>query len=416
VAQSLRGPSDDDEAYEAGRGEALRRLRGVAASLESRLLELLFATVDSTPTRLRVIPSYSGLLRSVPIEEPSDARPDVVLRDVALAENGTAERVLEALARRLALFLRSCLDDRTAHRVHEEDECTLVVVPSNNGGVVYFEDVAGRAAKAIAFLRRTLFPHQDESLATLLARLEVESTLRAAVARLPSTGEAARLGLAPLRIPFARLSESTVESYVKERTAAFLERVRDIVLGDWHNYTVVEQGDVLDDDPPDEQRGLSDSRRDPVVAAVLADRSNAQSSKKQQLKVSDLARSFAAAESELLEDALAAANPPAALGLYRAARQGFELYRALFLLQHDATVSAVPSMTTVFTHDCLFLANAATDFSLRVCPKLAAKFRSSSSDGGDAVALPFFSFVDQVQPLRDLAASKSPSSFCRSFS
>ena len=417
---------EDDEAFRAGRDEAKRRARAVAASLENRILELFQATIDATPNRLRIIQSFSGLLRGAPIEDSVDARPAKILEIVVPALGMAAkDRLLDTIADRMRPFFEKCLDhshfSTVSSKEYEDDSVFLEMIPIDNEKrrSVTFEEVAERIARVIFYLKRKLTNENDEILLDLFSRFGVERKLRALVERLPSSG--ATLNLAPLALPLADLSKKAVDTFVRDRADAFLEEVRSIVLGDFHNFTEVPLDDALDSDDFHEK---TTTRKDPSVAAVL--RSNT-SPTQRVLKVSDLARAFARAETALLNDALSAANPQAAQGLYRAARRGFELYRALFLLQHQATISAVPTMTTVFTNDCLFLAHTATTFSLEVCPKLASNFQNKTHmlQGDIKPAfyhseeekikihddnynnLPFFSFVDQVQPLRDLATSVS---------
>ena len=178
------------------------------------------------------------------------------------------------------------------------------------------------------------------------------------------------------------------------------------LLGEWHNYSDVVSNNARRSGARRGERERENVERGKAltfaVSQVLDDleaREAARSSDTlarvvavKTLRVSLLAQALAAHAEQVLREACAA-PPDCADALYNAVRHVFELYRALIPLEHEQTLTSAPTMASLFRNDCLFLTRTAIRFSVDYCPKLAAKHAPPQ----------FFTFVDQIVPLRELA-------------
>ncbi|KAJ8609642.1 hypothetical protein CTAYLR_006289 [Chrysophaeum taylorii] len=356
-----------------------RRKRGLAAALEVRLTDLAAAAIDITASRLVFRHRYAGLIQNAPIDDDDDddgTSLSSVLRNLGLI--GAARRFLRTLAAELEPVL-----DRAVilTDLSTPDAGELAIEPAPLEEKDAFRTRAASATVWVRFMRETL-GLDDETICYLdgWTAKRLEEVVRADASSVDRETLLA-LDVRPLALP-KRLFEEALNTYAQVRATKALDDARDLILGDWHNDSEVDADDILD-----ELEGCAGGRSG-------GDSFFSEKKKKKGMRVSVLAQEFVAQAERLLQDAVGATAPEAARALFFTTRQLFELYRALFPLAHADTIHAQARMATLFRNDCLFLIRAATRFSVRYCPEIAAR-----GSGDDAL----LTLVDQLPPLRDLA-------------
>lgn len=320
-----------------------RRRRELCGSLEARAMDLASRAVQVHSNKISLKKRTADC---------DDVMPTVVY---CLSTIDAADRFFDHLANEMepvllkAKSLKSRIDSRSAALEAGEDDEAATLVPT---WLTFLREGFGFDDQNIRGLhsRMLRWPREPLERAVRDGRLDAET-----------------IDVKPLDISLAQLSHDALQA----SAADALTKARSIVLGDWHNDSEV------------------DCRA--VLSAHLVENENAQKEQKKGLRVSLLVQDYVAHAESILEKALDA-PPNAAKHLYLNVRRAFELYTALFPLVHADTIHAQRRMKELFQNDILFLIKTANRFSIHYCPKLNQKQPGS-----------FFTFVDQLTPLRDLA-------------
>lgn len=338
--------------------EAGRRLASVAANVLPKRRRALCGTLEARAWEAAAAVEATNEVIRFP--KHSEAAPGLASAVACLGFIGGQERFLEAIAAALEPQL---LQATGLERAPTNDAWTLLLGADAN---------SAEALKVWLAVLREDVGFEDEAIIALHDHMKRWPLERLAADLAVGATTLEEVDVGPLSIRVREVADAADRAAAAEALAT----ARDLVLGDWHNDSEVHLDDLCSTD---------------------GDRAEARA-----LRVSLLAQNFVAHAETLLTKALEA-GPSAAARLVADVRRAFELYRALFPLAHADTARAHQRMATLFRNDLLFLTHAANKFSVRYCPKLNAK--QPHLPNQEAA---YFTFVDQLQPLRDLARDLVP--------